>query len=62
MENMMWTAKFMLFLGIQVFVVATVVAALIAGLYQLIRSIAHTILGRVGGSRAFASSTARDNG
>ncbi|MBU0704847.1 MAG: hypothetical protein KKC18_13375 [Chloroflexi bacterium] len=62
MENMMWTVKFVLFLGIQVFVVATVVAVLVAGLYQLVLSMVHSILGKVRGSRIFAPATARKSG
>lgn len=37
MESIMLTIKFALFYGFEVFVVATVVGTLIAGLYQLIR-------------------------
>jgi hypothetical protein len=37
MENTMLTVKFALFLAMEVFVVATLVGALIAGLYQVVR-------------------------
>ena len=62
MKNVMLTAKFVLFLGMQAFVVATVVAVPVAGLYHLIRIIVHTILGEVRGSRIFAPATARKSG
>jgi hypothetical protein len=37
MESIMLTVKFALFLAMEVFVVATLVGALIAGLYQVVR-------------------------
>ena len=37
MESIMLTVKFALFLAMEVFVVATVVGALIVGLYQVVR-------------------------
>ena len=37
MESTMLTVKFALFLAMEVFVVATLVGALIAGLYQVVR-------------------------
>lgn len=37
MESLLWTVKFVLFLAMEVFVVATVGAVLITGLYQFIR-------------------------
>lgn len=37
MESIMLTVKFVLFLAMEVFVVATVVGALILGLYQIVR-------------------------
>ena len=37
MESIMLTVKFALFLAMEVFVVATVVGALILGLYQIVR-------------------------
>lgn len=62
MDSMMWTVKFVLFLGIQVFVVATVVAVLVAGLYQLVLGTVHRILGKTSESAALAPSTVRKNG
>ena len=38
MESVMLTVKFVLFLAMQVFVVATIGAVLIIGVYQIIRS------------------------
>jgi hypothetical protein len=37
MESIILTVKFALFLAMEVFVVATLVGALIAGLYQIVR-------------------------
>jgi ABC-type proline/glycine betaine transport system permease subunit len=37
MESIMMTVKFALLLAMEVFVVATLVGALIAGLYQIVR-------------------------
>ena len=37
MENILWTTKFVLFFAIEVFVVGTLGATLIAGLYQVVR-------------------------
>jgi hypothetical protein len=37
MESIMLTVKFALFLAMEVFVVATLVGALIVGLYQIVR-------------------------
>lgn len=37
MESIMMTVKFVLLLAMEVFVVATLVGALIAGLYQIVR-------------------------
>ena len=37
MESIMLTVKFALFLAMEVFVVATLVGALIVGLYQVVR-------------------------
>ena len=37
MESVMLTIKFVLFLAMEVFVIATMVSALILGLYQIVR-------------------------
>ncbi|MBU0704849.1 MAG: hypothetical protein KKC18_13385 [Chloroflexi bacterium] len=37
MENILWTTKFVLFFAIEVFVVGTLGATLIAGLYEIVR-------------------------
>lgn len=37
MENMLWATKFVLFLAMEVFVVGTLGATLIAGLCQVVR-------------------------
>ena len=37
MENILWTTKFVLFLAMEAFVVGTLGATLIAGLYEIVR-------------------------
>ena len=59
MESLFVTIKFVLFLSIEVFVVATVGAMLIAGLYQLIQTQVHSTLNKVRKSRTLIPTAVR---
>jgi hypothetical protein len=55
----LWSIKFVVFLAIQAFIAATVVGALIAGLYQLVRRWVHGILDK-SESHILASATVQE--
>jgi hypothetical protein len=62
MESILWTVKFVLFLAMEVFVVATVGAVLITGLYQFIRDRVHSIRDKVRENSIPALVAARKSG